>query len=123
MAVQIKNLLGLVSILVLSGEVLLARTWTDTKGRAKFSEADRKFVSEWNKPDKEVKGGGDEKSKGDDVYFDAEWPTLISADVGMEIEESRGEKGEYIYMSPHYEFICNAQLSRAVVKRFASSCL
>lgn len=107
----------------------------------KLSQEDRNFVASWNEAGGETPEGGKPKldegerrggnrpadpsgmprgEKGvNEAYFQGEWPTLISADVGMDIEETRGAEGEFIYKSPHYEFICNAELSGSVVKRFA----
>lgn len=87
-----------------------------------LSEADQAFVKSW-KPEEE-KADNQPKSatgKGEvkEEYFTAAWPTLISGDLNFDIEEDRGESGEYIYRSPHYEFIANAELSTMPVKRFA----
>ncbi|MBK1831585.1 hypothetical protein JIN77_12665 [Verrucomicrobiaceae bacterium R5-34] len=138
-----KNLLVAGVSLLICCDYALARTWTDVKGRsleaeivgksdqtvdlklssgktvtiktATLSQKDREFVANWapKTADKDALGGDIER------YFSSEWPRLISADVGMEIDESRGDEGEFIYTSPHYEFISNAELSKSVVKRFA----
>lgn len=112
-----------------------------TVNLAQLSQKDRNFVATWGesggekseKTDVEIdegeeRGGAEPADpsglprgeKGvNEEYFKADWPSLISADVGMDLEESKGDEGEFIYKSPHYEFICNAELSSSVVKRFA----
>lgn len=53
--------------------------------------------------------------------WDEEWPKLISGDVSPEIEivEENEEAGRFVYRSPHYEYVCDVELTKNVVKRFA----
>ncbi len=102
----------------------------------RLSQADRDFIEKWTNPeqkkedekkDEKEDAFSDDKDTGmpkgekgaKEEYFTAPWPKLISASAG-EITEKKGDDGDFIYMSEHYEFICNAELSGAVVKRFAT---
>lgn len=92
-----------------------------------LSEKDQQFIADW-KPKENANVPKEDPAKDSDPigndgikekHFSAPWPTLISADTSMEIEEEEGENGSFIYRSPHYEFICDAKLSMVPVKRFA----
>jgi len=53
--------------------------------------------------------------------WDGPWPGLVTVPVDLEIEVVKEDtaSGEYIYASPHYEFICDVRLNTSVVKRFS----
>lgn len=53
--------------------------------------------------------------------WDAPWPAMISGNVSPEIEtvEENEEKRQFIYRSPHYEYVCDVKLTQNVVRRFA----
>ncbi|MGC6565594.1 MAG: hypothetical protein ACON38_08275 [Akkermansiaceae bacterium] len=53
--------------------------------------------------------------------WDDPWPGNITPDGDVEIieEERNEETGEYVYLSPHYKFICDARLGKSVVRSFA----
>jgi len=51
--------------------------------------------------------------------FDAEWPSLVSIDLDIEIEVV-SEDDEFVYHSPNYAFISDVKLSKNVVKKFAA---
>lgn len=53
--------------------------------------------------------------------FDAAWPKLVSIDIDVEIKvvEEDEKNMEFIYHSPHYEFISDVGLSQNVVRKFA----
>jgi hypothetical protein len=102
----------------------------DMKGKAveipleNLSQADRDFVAGW-KPEtlvvdkKETKKVGEPSDAEIEAYFNIPWPKLVSADVGMDIEEDFETEGIFIYKSENYEFVSNTKLSKVVVKRFA----
>lgn len=123
-----------------------ARTWTDVKGRKieaeiisktrstvtvdlkgketeiplkRLSQSDQDFVAEWKAAAAEQ--SEDQQAQRDanlEKYFNQEWPSLVSADTGFEVEVEEKD-GSYIYRSPHYEFISDARLSKVPVSRFA----
>ncbi|MFD2159379.1 hypothetical protein ACFSW8_10750 [Rubritalea tangerina] len=136
------------AVFVGSALLLGARTWTDVKGRkieadivskttsavvvkkkgkeitiplVKLSQADRDFVAGWEAPSDEVvkKDEGKVTDAKVEEYFNLPWPKLISADNGLEIEETSGPNETYVYRSPNYEFVSDTKLSKVVVKRFA----
>lgn len=93
-----------------------------------LSDKDQKFIAEWKpkndagpaKPTPDTKTDPISESGIEEKHFSNPWPKLVSAESGLEIEESRGENDTYVYRSPHYEFICDAKLSMVPVKRFAT---
>lgn len=121
-----------------------SRTWTNAEGRkieaelievssgnavlnmkgrnftvpvGSLSPDDQEFIEEWKK-------GAPADTAGDsgiEPNWDSEWPKLVSADIAQDIEvlQEDEEKGEYIYASDHYEFICDVKLNTSVVKRFS----
>ena len=145
----------LLLFLFASSSLLLARTFTDTKGRSieasitqvkgdkvtlvldkngkshdvaisTLSSEDQKYVREWAKKseDSEPNSVADEKPSDSTEAknnFDEEWPTLITIDKDIEIKivEEDKENKRFVYHSPNYEFICDARLSKNVVKKFA----
>ncbi|MEO1856063.1 MAG: hypothetical protein ABGY95_01690 [Rubritalea sp.] len=118
----------------IDGEILTKTTKLvklSMKGKAveipltKLSKADRDFVASW-KPSasesnkkQQTKKLGKPSSAEVEACFNIPWPKLVSADVGMEIEEKSGEDNTFIYTSENYEFVSNTKLSKVVVKRFA----
>lgn len=80
-----------------------------------LSEADQAFIKEWSKS-APADTANDASIK---PNWDGEWPKLVSADISQEIEEKGEKDGEYIYLSAHYEFICDVNLNTSVVKRFS----
>jgi len=59
-------------------------------------------------------------SPDDKLNWDDEWPVDASADDNEVVAvKEDAEKGEFIYHSPHYEFVCDARLGTIVVRRFA----
>jgi len=54
--------------------------------------------------------------------FDAPWPSRIDSGFNIEISSSteEGSRKRFIYYSPNYEFICDVELSKNVVKKFAA---
>ncbi|HRQ88220.1 MAG TPA: hypothetical protein PLA50_05445, partial [Bacteroidia bacterium] len=84
---------------------------------ASLSQADRDFVANWRKGDMATPSG-DASVK---PTWDAPWPGTVSVAIDQPIETIKEDAalGEYIYASPHYEFICDVKLNTSVVKRFA----
>ncbi|MEM7602447.1 MAG: SHD1 domain-containing protein [Verrucomicrobiota bacterium] len=82
-----------------------------------LSSPDQEFIEEWNKS-APMETGADSEIE---PNWDGEWPKLVSADISQEIEviSENEEASEYIYASPHYEFICDVKLNTSVVKRFS----
>ena len=92
---------------------------------ASLSEADQKYIAEWlaKKPAPAPKDGDSPKTEPSGEAFenwDAPWPTIVSSDNDPEIKElGQDENGDWVYHSPHYEFVVDTVLSKSVVKRFA----
>jgi hypothetical protein len=84
---------------------------------ASLSPDDRKFIDEWKKGDL-TDPSGDAAVK---ANWDAPWPALVSVDIEQAIEVIKEDEAakEYVYASPHYEFICDVKLNTSVVKRFS----
>lgn len=84
---------------------------------ATLSPADQKFISEWKKSDM-TDSSGDASIK---PNWDGPWPSTVSIDIDQPIEIIKEDDAakEYIYASPHYEFICDVKLNTSVVKRFS----
>lgn len=84
---------------------------------ASLSAEDRKFIEEWKKGDM-TDPSGDASVK---PNWDAPWPALVSVDIDQTIEVIKEDEAakEYVYASPHYEFICDVKLNTSVVKRFS----
>ena len=53
--------------------------------------------------------------------FEAPWPGIVSAPDDLEITELSSDPSsrEYVYHSPHFEFVCDVPLKKNLVKRFA----
>lgn len=84
---------------------------------ASLSADDQKFLSEWKKSaPADTAADGDVKPN-----WDGPWPKLVTVDVDQPIEILKEDSaaGEYVYASPHYEFICDVKLNTSVVKRFS----
>ncbi|MEM9017295.1 MAG: SHD1 domain-containing protein [Verrucomicrobiota bacterium] len=126
---------------ITNGEV---RTWTNDQGRAieaalvdvegdkavlnmngknfdvpieSLSTADQEFIGNWKKS-----APTDAAAKPEvEPNWDGEWPKMVSVDIDQEIEVIKEDEGtgEYVYASPHYEFICDVKLNTSVVKRFS----
>ncbi|MAS94495.1 MAG: hypothetical protein CMO55_14950 [Verrucomicrobiales bacterium] len=84
---------------------------------ASLSSPDREFIKDWEKSAPTDTAGDSDIQP----VWDAEWPKLVSADVSQDIEviKEDEDKGEYIYASEHYEFICDVKLNTSVVRRFS----
>lgn len=84
---------------------------------ATLSPDDQKFIAEWKKSDM-TDSSGDSAVK---PNWDDPWPSLVSVDIDQAIEVIKEDEAakEYIYASPHYEFICDVKLNTSVVKRFS----
>ncbi len=84
---------------------------------ASLSTPDQEFIKTWKKSDMA------DPSKDGEIKpnWDSPWPKTVSADVDQEIEVIKEDDAakEYIYASPHYEFICDVKLNTSVVKRFS----
>ena len=70
------------------------------------------------------RGSGEALKKQYDLQdnFDAPWPGRIDSGHDVEITSSVDEDSakRFIYLSPNYEFICDVELSKNVVKKFAA---
>jgi hypothetical protein len=84
---------------------------------ASLSPDDQKFIAEWKKSDM-TDPSGDASIK---PNWDGPWPATVSVDIDQPIEVLKEDDAakEYIYASPHYEFICDVKLNTSVVKRFS----
>lgn len=82
-----------------------------------LSQADQEFIGKWKKgaPTDTAVDGSVQPN------WDGPWPSLVSVEIIQEIETIKEDSaaGEFIYASPHYEFICDVKLNTSVVKRFA----
>ena len=112
------------------------RTWTNTQGKTleaefvkldgqkavltraggqtvtiplnQLSEADRNFIAE--------QGTGAPPSNPADNYKQP-WPRTVKCPDNFKVETIKEEKGEYIYETPHFRFICDAKLGAGMIKR------
>jgi len=84
---------------------------------ASLSDDDKKFIDEWKKGDL-ADPSGDSAVK---ENWDGAWPALVTVDIDQPIEVIKEDEAakEYVYASPHYEFICDVKLNTSVVKRFS----
>lgn len=84
---------------------------------ASLSPDDQTFIAEWKKGDMADPSG----DAGVKPNWDGPWPGTVSIPIDQEIEVVKEDAaaGEYIYASPHYEFICDVRLNTSVVKRFS----
>lgn len=84
---------------------------------ASLSPDDQKFIKHWKK------SAMVDSSKDGEIKpnWDSPWPRLVTVDIDQEIEVIKEDESakEYIYASPHYEFICDVKLNTSVVKRFS----
>jgi len=84
---------------------------------ATLSPTDQEFIKNWKKSDMT------DPSKDGEIKpnWDNPWPKLVTVDIDQEIEVIKEDETtkEYIYASPHYEFICDVKLNTSVVKRFS----
>ncbi len=85
----------------------------------RLSVVDGSYITRWLEEQAEKGSGASEP--GVTENWDAPWPALISGNVSPEIEtvEENEEKRQFVYRSPHYEYICDVKLSQNVVRRFA----
>jgi hypothetical protein len=84
---------------------------------ASLSPSDQDFIKGWKKSDMtDPSKDGEIKAN-----WDSPWPKLVSIDIDQEIEVLKEDEAanEYIYASPHYEFICDVKLNTSLVKRFS----
>lgn len=104
-----------------------------------LSEPDREFLAQWGKiTETQHHHADDDPSKGSSQVsagatavmmtkfglkqnYDAKWPRLVSVDIGIEVEvvSEDEDKGEFVYHSPNYAFVCDVKLTKNVVKKFA----
>lgn len=84
---------------------------------ASLSPGDREFIAEWKKGDM-ADPSGDAAVK---PNWDGPWPATVSIDIDQPIEVVKEDEAakQYVYASPHYEFICDVKLNTSVVKRFS----
>lgn len=84
---------------------------------ASLSDDDKKFIDEWKKGDLPDPSGDSAVKEN----WDGAWPALVSVDIDQPIEVIKEDEAakEYVYASPHYEFICDVKLNTSVVKRFS----
>lgn len=84
---------------------------------ASLSPDDRKFIAEWKKGDM-TDPSGDASIQ---PNWDGPWPSTVSIDLDQPIEVIKEDDAakEFVYASPHYEFICDVKLNTSVVKRFS----
>ncbi len=124
----------------------LERVWTDEKGRnvkaellkvenncavlrlpdgreipyplEKLSKVDQAFVAKFG-----LDSHDDEETEeaGNDLNFDAEWPTRVTYEGDPEIEtiEEDADEKTFVYESANYRYNCDVRLSKSVVKGFA----
>lgn len=87
---------------------------------ASLSADDQAFISEWGKKE-DSKNPNPSETDEKQGNWDAPWPTLVSTstDPPIEVVKEDKESGEYIYTSPHYEFLSNVRLNASLVKRFS----
>ncbi len=104
-----------------------------------LSKQDNDFIQEWQKKKlSEADAGSENEMSGRSVHqesaaalkkkyglkdnYNDPWPTLISGNVSVDIEEdtNHGSTKQFIYRSPNYEFISDVKLSKNVVKKFAT---
>ena len=135
--------------LLVSAPLLEARIFTNTKGQeidasiskvdgdkvtllleksgksysvdiSSLSEADREYVTKWEK-ESDSTGTGKKESSAAEPNFDDPWPKRVTIDLNIEIEEVEADKENkrFVYHSPNYEFICDVGLTKNVVKKFA----
>lgn len=84
---------------------------------ASLSPGDQTFIQHWKK------GEMSDSSKDGEIQpnWDGPWPRLVTVDIDQDIEVIKEDDAtrEYIYASPHYEFICDVKLNTSVVRRFS----
>ncbi len=53
--------------------------------------------------------------------FEGKWPGIVSAPDSLEVRDlsEEGAGKEFVYHSPHYEFVCDVKLKQSLVKRLA----
>ena len=53
--------------------------------------------------------------------FEGKWPGIVSAPDSLEVRDlsEEGEGKQFVYHSPHYEFVCDVELKQSLVKRLA----
>ncbi|MDX1679926.1 MAG: SHD1 domain-containing protein [Akkermansiaceae bacterium] len=85
-----------------------------------LSESDVDYVKA-QRAARAAAGAEEEEAALEFENWDRDWPKLISGNVSPEIEivEENEEAKRFVYHSPRYEFICDVELSKSVVKRFA----
>jgi len=112
-------------IVEISGEtvVLKVREKNFNVPISSLSKEDQVYIKDWGKKNREKMekpAGGEDDSKVK-PNWDGEWPKSVSADLKQEIETLKEDKikGEFVYASKHYEFICDVRLNTSLVKRFS----
>lgn len=82
-----------------------------------LSTSDREFISEWKKGDLSDLSNDSKVSPN----WDGPWPRTVSVPVNQDIEVIKEDpaEGEYVYASPHYEFISDVRLNTSLVRRFS----
>ena len=133
---------GLVSLLLLSFSAqVVARVWMSREGvemeadlvkvegdtvvlkiRATGKELEAP-ITEFATKDQEYckKIRDDQKKEEEKGNWDAPWPKNVSTPDDLEIIDVAGnpDSGKFVYLSPHYEFVCDVRLTKSVVRSFA----
>jgi len=122
------------TIIALEGETVRLET---SRGKfelllSKFSKADQDFAKQWAEEQKAAKPaapGGEAGKKIAPEFGDFEdlklgvWPQYVEAELPVEqivtVDSGEKNKDEFIYRTPHFEFIAPDRLSTSVVREFA----
>lgn len=73
-----------------------------------LSQADKDFIT--------AQGTETEPASPTDNY-DQAWPKTVKMTEAFKVDTIKEEKGEYIYETPHFRFICDAKLGAGMIKR------
>lgn len=112
------------------------RTWTNTQGKtleAEFVKLDgQKAVlpraggqtvtiplNQLSKADQDfIAGQGTAAAPANPAdNYKQPWPRTVKCPDNFKVETIKEEKGEYIYETPHFRFICDAKLGAGMIKR------
>lgn len=122
------------TIIALEGEIVRLET---SRGKfelplSKFSKADQDFAKEWAEKQKASKPDVSESESGKKIApelgnFDelklGVWPQYVEADLPVDqivtVEDGKKNSDEFIYRTPHFEFLAPDRLSTSVVREFA----
>jgi hypothetical protein len=120
------------TILGLEGETVRLET---SKGKfelsvSKFSKADQDYIKEWAEKQKTAQPAAPESESGKKTAPElgnfegiklGVWPQYVEADLPVEkiITVDSKEQGEFVYRTPHFEFVAPDRLSASVIREFA----